>query len=129
MSETMSELLGRKVHALRFNADKTSMVFECDEGQVFTYGCDADCCSESWINHVSGLDYLLNATVAGVVEHPELDEDGTRQDCDKVYGYSLVTDRGNCHIEMRNSSNGYYGGWIVSMPGITEQTEPVTEDF
>lgn len=30
----------------------------------------------------------------------------------KVYRTTIVTDRGFIDIEYRNSSNGYYGGWL-----------------
>jgi hypothetical protein len=40
-------------------------------------------------------------------------EDGLcRQEYDQVYGYCLVTDGGVCEIVYRNSSNGYYGGFL-----------------
>jgi hypothetical protein len=58
---------------------------------------------------------MIGGTVQEIIVRFEEDapEDGkTRQDFDSLYGYGVVTDKGEGDIEFRNSSNGYYGGWL-----------------
>lgn len=88
-----------------------------DEQLVFTV--EADCCSESWISDIINFHNLIGHTINSI---QELDtdsyntEDGRgRQDCDSVYGITFVTEEGKSFLIYRNSSNGYYGGWIQPM--------------
>lgn len=84
------------------------------------YRAEGDCCSESWVADILGVEALRGGTVASVEDSPleedyDLEDGRCRRECDKVYGYRLVTDKGRADIIFRNSSNGYYGGWLNSI--------------
>ncbi len=130
----MNELMGRLVRAVYLNDDATHLQFDTDSGPL-AYCAEADCCSESWFNHIAGLD-ALRERVLQVEEVPVVvvieGEPGysARQEVDEVYGFKLYTLRGICDIELRNASNGYYGGYAGSTkPLPTDQLRPIVEDF
>lgn len=142
------ELLGLRVVSLRVPPGESALAIEIDqddtqvvadqliakgdpigenllravlEGRTFyLLHCKGDCCSESWLADVVGVDALLGERVleAGSVDLPEHltsaldanDEPRSRQSIDKVYGFEIKTAKGVCTLAMRNSSNGYYGG-------------------
>ena len=97
--------------------------FSTDQGDV-DYYCYGDCCSDSWINHISGLDELVGGTVREVDNidfHAllQVEPEATRQEYDEVLFYRVYTEKGVCSFEFRNSSNGYYGG---SLERVTEDS-------
>jgi hypothetical protein len=111
----MEKLLGRTVLAVEVDSeDQHYMRFLTDAGPI-AFGVSGDCCSESWFADVIGRDALIGGTVAKVetLELPEPpDQHRTRQDVDVAYGIRLTTERGHTTIAYRNSSNGYYGGFL-----------------
>lgn len=53
-----------------------------------------------------------------------------RQDSDAVYGVGILTSKGAGEIVYRNSSHGYYGGWIEgAAPERIGETTPVDADW
>ena len=77
----------------------------------------ADCCSASWVEEFD----FTNITGGTVVRVDMKDACGDsrllataypdyQQEVDAAYFYEIVTDRGSATLEMRNSSNGFYGG-------------------
>lgn len=127
----LEKLVGQKVVALFRNADKDRLRFVLD-GAASDVHCytDGDCCSNSWIEHIEGVENLLGAKVVKVepgAEVPSIEEENNTI---QFYNYRIVTERGFCNIEMRNSSNGYYGGSLDSSEG-DEKTAPIqiTDDF
>ena len=107
-------LVGRKVLDVMMNPECTFVRFITDQGDL-DYFCFADCCSESWINHVNSLDELIGGTVKSVdavdlYTALGVEPEPTRQECDDVLTYRIFTEKGVCSMEFRNSSNGYYGG-------------------
>ena len=122
-------LVGQTITKLTLNDDATELEFATPSGR-FVFQAEGDCCSDSWFNHLSGVSALLGQTVRNVIEREVVIASGTRQDEDRVYGWSLVTDLGHVDLELRNSSNGYYGGWAY----LLQPDEPltgriITEDF
>jgi hypothetical protein len=89
------------------------LFIETDAG-TWTLVAEGDCCSESWFDrdHLEGADLVVGEVVTAVENRDEyLASDGrTRQEQDSVYGTEIRTAKGCCVFEMRNSSNGYYGG-------------------
>jgi hypothetical protein len=122
------KLIGKKV--VRVFAAKGGRVigFEDDGGLVTAFSSEGDCCSVSWFEHVTGLDNLLGHTVISEARlelpEPAQPEDGLIQ----AYGYRLTTDKGYFEIEMRNESNGYYGGWVEESAGA-EAAPEMKDDF
>lgn len=72
-----------------------------------------DCCSTSWIEHFEGVENLPGQTILEVwSDYGPREEDHPEHDCLQVYFYKLRTTAGYVDIDMRNSSNGFYGGWL-----------------
>lgn len=127
----MKELIGKKVLRVIVAKDKERLEFACEGGDRVQYRCDGDCCSSTWIEHIQGVDALLGQTVEGVDSTEAVtDAEDKRDECVQVYGYTLRTAKGRCHIEFRNGSNGYYGGSLEHV--TTPEKMPyasLTEDF
>lgn len=113
----LEDLIGKRVDGLYINGD-TSIKLQSGE-QWYELYTDADCCSESWIAHVDGshegFGGVIGATITEVREVTIGEAIGTRQECDELYATYLKHDNygGEFAIEYRNSSNGYYGGWLA----------------
>lgn len=95
------------------------------DGVTFVIGCEAECCSRSWFEHVSGVDALYTPgpyasdTVVTSVRFIEMPDVVDRHDeFVQCYGLEIRTNKGRFEIELRNESNGYYGGSFVA--GITD---------
>lgn len=106
----MNILVGKTVTAIYIAEDKEAIRFDLDNGESIVAKCDADCCSYTWIEHVTlpalGFPFLVLAEKD--VELPEdIENDG---DYIQFYGFALETDKGDFLLDYRNSSNGYYGG-------------------
>jgi hypothetical protein len=131
----MKELIGRKILKVQLDAEKVYLNFITDTGNA-TYGCFADCCSESWINHVNGVSELLGGTVQDVDEVDffsllNIEPEATRQEYDRVLFHRVKTEKGWCSFEFRNSSNGYYGGSLDKEDTLPDDVEmqDITDDF
>jgi hypothetical protein len=121
---TAIEVDGDQQHYLRFTTASGTVCIEAE----------GDCCSESWFYHVLGVDALIGHTVMDVrsVEMPDAPEDGKgRQDSDQLYGFRFTTTGGRADVEFRNSSNGYYGGWLNVVTAVPEEVRmvPITADY
>ena len=132
----MEELIGRVVRALYVSAGDGTMYFVTDGG-VIAYETEADCCSESWFADVLGVEALLGHRVLAVAidELPDGYDDSnarTRQEHDECHGYTITTAAGRTSIVFRNSSNGYYGGWLgaVQRPyAVPANARRITDDW
>lgn len=115
----------------------------CDNGIRFHIGDDKpmafylveDCCSETWLYSVRNFD-ALKEPVEEIVEidlsHIDPKDGLGRQDEDDVHGFGLKTAAGVFEIVYRNSSNGYYTGWIERGSDRSEwrgEWEPVCADW
>ncbi len=110
----MKELVGKTVNKVYISDDKELLKFEINDGESVVYHAEKDCCNDVWFNHVNGLQNLIGATVISVYDKPDIDNaTPTRQDMDIVYGWTVITVNGYFDVEMRNSSNGYYGGSLA----------------
>jgi len=116
----LEKLLGRTVMQVLANPERDEFRFVTDGGDL-DYHCFGDCCSESWVNHITDIDTLIGQL--GV--EPE----STRQEEDEVLFHRIQTPKGVCVIEFRNSSNGYYGGSFEEGLCKPNDLQPVTEDF
>jgi hypothetical protein len=107
-------LVGKKILHVMLSEDKTYLAFFADDAGLFGWTTEGDCCSTSWIEHINGVQALLGEVVTGVVSRDLPDPPENKDDYDVIqrYGWTLETKKGRCDIEMRNHSNGYYGGWL-----------------
>ena len=112
----MKELKNQTIRKIYLdNKGQHYLVFITDE-RSFVYYVDADCCSESWFADIVGVDSLLNEMVTNVekvgMDGYNVNDGRGRQEFDQAYGFNLITQKGKTNIVFRNSSNGYYGGWL-----------------
>lgn len=118
----LSELVGRQVISVELSDDKQLITFVTDDGK-FMFDAFGDCCSDSWIEELDNPGALIGQKVTAVEEFTleSIDADEARekykgkvgeQDFLTVYRYDIKTDKGTCTIDFRNSSNGYYGGYL-----------------
>lgn len=144
MYDTLEHLIGETVQRILLDKRKSAIRFECLSGKTVNYSCDGDCCSFSWIEHMEGVSALIGAKVIGYesvdIDHvlptgeygggSVKDEHGESHDCLQFYGYKLMTVWGHFLMEMRNSSNGYYGGSLDYREHLNiEDPTTITEDF
>lgn len=131
---TLDCLVGKTITQVRLSQDQTYILFETSDG-MFAFYTEAACCSESWINHISGLEALIGQKVTKVeeMENKTLVSGDTgfsgRQCEDEVYSFKIFTCNGVCELEMRNASNGYYGGRLEPIDPSTTFAPVIAEDF
>ena len=109
-------LIGKTILEIKVNHDKTGVLFVTNEGDVMAK-CDADCCSFTWIEHMT-LPALGCPALVTSVEDLDMPDLGDMPDCEVIayYGCKISTNKGEIVIDYRNDSNGYYGG-DLSWPG------------
>lgn len=114
----IKDIIGLKLNKISVNADKTFLVLNLThptDGDTKVFGdVEGECCSESWIEHIS-LPVALPATITGVedLDFPDLSTwDNPEYEFLQFYGFNIHTDKGSLTIDYRNDSNGYYGGQI-----------------
>lgn len=123
MNNICERLVGKKVVAVRM--DETYLGFAFDDGTNTGFTVEGDCCSYSYFHDFYGIDKLLaNGPITEVSEvylgpgdpgYIVVDNDS--YNCIRVYGYRIVTvspqwGEQTSVFVFRNSSNGYYGGWM-----------------
>ncbi len=134
----LKAFIGRKIVGIWTDGDKNDVAFAFDDGSMISASPEGDCCSHSWVEHVSGVRESIGEEVVSVDTHPELAThkgvDDSDFDCLALYGITLITSGGyRIDIDYRNESNGYYGGWLNW--DFSEQRTPgggwveIREDF
>ncbi len=117
-SEKVEYLKGKTIKEILVEDDRETLMFILDPQEKIEFQAVGDCCSDSWIEH---YDHIKEP--ATIIEFVEIDipasfeskpsEHNKGEDVMEYYFYELKTDKGSFMIEMRNSSNGYYGGSLV----------------
>lgn len=126
------ELLGRVLCG--FAGSSEGLYLELNGGYAHL-DPEGDCCSHSWIEHLSGATAFRPGRVVRV-EDVEMPEPTAEEELDheylQVYGTRIVLDNGiEVLIDYRNSSNGYYGGWLnwSVHRGTMPSAPKIEEDF
>ena len=113
------------VHILEANYDGKNLNMTLKNGEnvvKMTWQPEGDCCSLSWIEHIEGVENLAGQTVLeAFTDEGERDDAHPEYDCLQIYFYKLRTTGGYLDIDMRNSSNGYYGGWLTCSSSIRSE--------
>lgn len=109
-------LIGKIITDIQISKDRYSLIFRIKDEPPIVAECYAECCSETWIENIELPALGFPAVVVSVhdLDMP-VPEDTSDYECLQVYGFRIVTDRGEIIIDFRNNSNGYYGGsldWI-----------------
>lgn len=107
----IEKLIGLEAKSVKVSDDKEEIEIALKDGRIATLKAWGDCCSNSWFEHIENIDVLIGNEIVGVIER-EMPDGRQADDCEWVefYGWSIQTQKGSCDIEMRNMSNGYYGG-------------------
>ena len=109
------ELAGIHVVDAKYeNGDITMTLQSGVELVTIKWSPEGDCCSSSWIEHIEGIENLKGQTIleSRCVDGPR-DEADSEHDVLQIYFYKLRTTAGYVDIDMHNSSNGYYGGYLT----------------
>lgn len=110
----MKELIGKKILEVGISDDKGWLLIRAPHNEYFLYLAEGDCCAQCYIQHISGIEYLIGSTIARVEVKDKVRS--IKNEVDDLYwddwGYKLTTSRGYCDIDMRLDSNGYYGGYF-----------------
>lgn len=139
--ELEAPLKGATINEVWVSEDR--LVFVTDKGNV-AYVVYGDCCSYSYFHDIVGVDKLLfngpvlelNSIELGSDFQPDDNENGEYyNDYIQVYGYEIVTEHPlfgdqTTVIAFRNSSNGYYGGWMeLDSHADLRDEHKITEDW
>lgn len=130
----LASLVGKAVTDIFMNDEY--LVFVTADGQVHGFTVDGDCCSHSYFNDFHGVEKLLSNGVVVSVDCVDLADgdpnwNGSLSGIDGyeevIYGFEIVTEspmwgEQTSVFSFRNSSNGYYGGWMY-------KTERIPNDF
>ncbi len=112
-------MIGQKITCVSINKYKTILQIDTDKEQL-RFVAVGGCCSNSWFEHITGVKNVIGGVITEDTElHPE--EESSRQLKNEYeeeitelsYISKIVTDKGSLEIEFRNSSNGYYSGWLT----------------
>ena len=121
----MKALKGKTINEVYISDDKVWLKFELANGKYVLYKARNECCNDVWFNHISGLKSLLGAKVLSVHKKPMIEKaTPTKQGEDDIYGWTIITANGYFDVEMRNSSNGYYGGHLERIEYPWRQSYP-----
>lgn len=132
----LKNLVGKELKSIEISQDKTYLKFNHTEGETL-WEAEADCCSESWIEHVT-LPYIGIEGKVSKIEEIDLGEVmPTKQEVDELYGIKIHLDTdswcdSSIYIEFRNSSNGYYGGMMREVDSariVNQEFELIKGDF
>lgn len=105
-------MLNRKLAGVDLDQSRDRVVFKFQDGFERAFTVDGDCCSQSWIEHLEMPNDVVGATLLDV-EDVGMGEIDDPEYCLQVYNTRFKTDRGEIVLEYRNSSNGYYGGYLT----------------
>jgi hypothetical protein len=101
------------LRAVTVNDAKDHVTFAFEDGTEATFRVEGDCCSHSWIEHLDVPSAVIGERLVSVEDARVSREDGADYECLQVYKTSFRTAKGDIVLEYRNSSNGYYGGYLV----------------
>lgn len=114
-----SPLVNRPLASVEAIEGNEALRFTFTDGTSLTYEAWGDCCSSTWIEHISIPADLYGSAIFDIVEpelppHPaaSLIPEDDRDETIQVYHTAFATDAGHILVEYRNSSNGYYGGGL-----------------
>lgn len=123
------------------SANKTLICFETDIDGFPMFNIfitSAACCNEVWIEHINGIKNLRNQKITEVISKTEdIGEDEKGNYLEKIL-YTFITKKGYFDIELRNSHNEYYGGYLEAfesslgkliIPSPETIWKKITEDF
>lgn len=131
MSKLFFDLIAKKVSRFLMSSDKRYFAFVCEDGYKAAFNSTGDCCADSWVEHVSGLNWLIGNQINEVIvrEYKSSVEPDHWGSVD-VFGYTFVTDKGRFDLEFRGEHNGYYCCYVETYStSIINEMHEVKEEF
>lgn len=115
--DKFSNILNKEIAAVIH--DKYEILFAFADGTRQGFRVEGDCCSNSWIEHFDMPNNVVGATITSIEEHGidafEVAPGKAESEYIQVYQTHFKTSRGVICLEYRNSSNGYYGGYLEAV--------------
>jgi len=109
-----ADMAGKPLVSVVVSDDKERVVFAFADGSEARFRVEGDCCSSSWIEHVDVPPAAIGQELTGVNDAlAERREERENYEVLQVYKTTFHTACGDIVLEYRNSSNGYYGGYLV----------------
>lgn len=106
-------LAGKRLAGVAISEDQERLIFTLDDRRTVTYTAEGDCCSRSWIEHLTVPPDIEGAEVTAWAEQDMGEKETADWETIRVYQTSFATAKGEIVVEYRNASNGYYGGWLA----------------
>jgi len=108
----------RPLYSVSLNDSKDIVTFTFQDGGMIQYSVEGDCCSHSWIEHLEVPNEVNYRTLVSVEDSPMDTPDAAIPDNEyeviQSYRTTFRLDNGEAiTLEYRNSSNGYYGGYLI----------------
>lgn len=110
--------IGHTIATVIHDKSKDTLTITDSQGTQFVYSVTGDCCSSSWIEHITIPSDIEGATILSLSAPSLPSHDGTVDGAHEnyedlaIYHTAWQTTKGEIIAEYRNSSNGYYGGWM-----------------
>lgn len=118
MSE-LPELIGKTIERIYLNDENDIVLFECSDS-IIAYYTEGDCCSYSWIEHLSVSEFPFTVSFCQGHGFGE-DKQDIRDNHEVVEVYQTVLidcdKKRSIIIEYRNDSIGHYEGWLRHITG------------
>lgn len=127
------EIVGKTIIEVAMHEDYL-LRFTLADGSFEYFGATGDCCNSVWFCHIEGVDRLIGAGIFAVEEKGWNQLETNDYDCLEAGFWTLSTTKGYVDIEVRNSHNGYYGGYVQNYDHL-KKVDPkldfkvLTEDF
>lgn len=107
------KIIGRPLASVEVLDDGNILEFAFADGSRQFYRAEGDCCSRSWIEHLTVPDGIAGQQITEVKDSEGTEptpEELAVADSLQVYATAFATPVGEIVVEYRNDSNGYYGG-------------------
>jgi hypothetical protein len=118
MNDEIQNYVGKLL--IKITNDNDNLQLHFDDGDILQFYAGGDCCSSSWIESVespSQPEKFISFEEIEISPSPEDIQDSKKRDPNDMdfvqyYFYKVTTEKSSYLIEMRNKSNGHYGGWL-----------------
>lgn len=111
------DIINKKIETVSLSKDKEKISFIFKDKTSKLYHVEGDCCSNSWIEHLEVPNNIKDAVIIDVQENSlgtiPANYEFNEYNVIKKYSTIFKTSKGDIVLEYRNSSNGYYGGYLV----------------
>lgn len=109
----LDDLIGREIQFVRVS-DTVLLVVASD--LPCAVEVEGDCCSTSWWADITGVPQIVGRAVTAIEDLDlsgyDVNDGRGRQEEDQAYGFRIRCGESFADFIYRNSSNGYYGGWM-----------------